>query len=83
MLQSYSEGAKIITGGRRREGTGRERGGRGTNVNRSTYGRRLERCTEDQQIELKRVAVGDGELGLVTRKTKMPVTKEVPRTQQR
>ena len=41
-----------------------------------------ERSTEGQEFESRCVAVGDGELGVATRKSQMPGTQEVPRTQQ-
>jgi hypothetical protein len=45
-------------------------------------GRKLGRSTEGQEFEQRCVAVGDGELGVATRKTQMPGKQEVPRTQQ-
>ena len=36
------------------------------------YGRRLGRCTEGHETEQSRVARGNGELGLATRKSQMP-----------
>jgi hypothetical protein len=38
--------------------------------------------TEDQEFERRRVAVGEGDLGVATRKSQMPGTQEIPRTQQ-
>jgi hypothetical protein len=46
-------------------------------------GRRQERCTQGQEIEQRCVAMGDGELGIATRKSQMPGKQEAPRTQQR
>jgi hypothetical protein len=43
--------------------------------------RRQVRSTEGQEIEWKCITVGDVEPGVVTRKSQMPVTQEVPRTQ--
>ena len=40
------------------------------------------RCTEGQEVEQKCVAVGDGDLGLATRKSQIPGKQEAPRTQQ-
>ena len=63
----------------------RDLGGRkeveGEEVGRIRYGRRWERCTEGQEIEQRYVAMGDGELGLATRKSQMPGKQEAPRTQ--
>ena len=39
------------------------------------------RCTEDQEIEQRYIAVGDGELGVATRKSQMLGKQEAPRTQ--
>ena len=61
--------------GGREEGEGNKRG-------RIKYGRRWRRCTEGQEIEQRCVAMGDGELGVATRKSQMPGTQEIPRTQQ-
>ena len=47
--------------GGREEGEGKKRG-------RIRYGRRWRRCTEGQEIEQRCVAMGDGELGVATRK---------------
>ena len=44
------------------------------------YGRRWRRCTEGQEIEQRCVAMGDGELGVATRKSQMPGKQEPPRT---
>jgi hypothetical protein len=38
------------------------------------------RCTESQEIEQRCVAIGDGELGVATRKSQMPGKQEPPRT---
>ena len=48
------------------EKRGRGKGGR------IRYGRRLRRCTEGQEIEQRCAAIGDGELGVATRKSQMP-----------
>ena len=64
------------------EGLG-ERGQRGEKMSRIRYGRRWRRCTEGQEIEQRCVAMGDGELGVATRKPQMPGKQEAPRTQQR
>jgi hypothetical protein len=47
---------------------------------RIKYGRRWRRCTEGQEIEQRCVSMGDGELGVVTKKYQMPVKQEPPRT---
>ena len=60
-------------GGRKRRG--REKG------NRIRCGRRWGRSTEGQEIEQRCVAVGDGELGVATRKSQIPGKQEPPRTQ--
>ena len=39
---------------------------------RIKYGRRWRRCTEGQEIEQRCVSMGDGELGVTTRKYQMP-----------
>ena len=49
---------------------------------RIRYGRRWRRCTEGQEIEQRCVAMGDGELGVATRKSQMPGKQEPPRTPQ-
>ena len=59
--------------GGREEGEGKKRG-------RIRYGRRWRRCTEGQEIEQRCVAMGDGELGVATRKSQMPGKQEPPRT---
>ena len=38
--------------------------------------------TEGQELQSRCVAVGERELGVATRKSQMPGTQEVPRTQQ-
>ena len=60
------KGNKIITGGRGREGSGRERGERGRSESRIRYRKRWERNSDGQEIEQKHVAVGNGEVGLET-----------------
>ena len=59
---------------RRKRGRGEEKRGR------IRYGRRWRRCTEGQEIEQRCVAMGDGELGVATRKSQMPGKQEPPRT---
>lgn len=54
-------GNKIITGGRERDGLGRERGG-GRKKEGSGVGRTRGRSTVGQEIEQRCVGVGDGEL---------------------
>ena len=36
------------------------------------YGRRWRRCTEGQEIEQRYVAMGEGELGVATKKSQVP-----------
>ena len=43
--------------------------------------RRKRRTTEGQEFESRCVVVGEGEQGVATRKSQMPGTQEVPRTQ--
>ena len=74
-------GNKIIKGSRGWEGLGRKRRGGGEKRSRIRYGRRWRRCTEGQEIEQRCVAMGDGELGVATRKSQMPEKQEAPRTQ--
>ena len=71
-------GNKIIRGGREWEGFWRNRGGGGEKVGRIRCGR----STEGQEIEQRCVAMGDGELGVATRKSQMPGKQEPPRTPQ-
>ena len=81
MFQSYLEGetksSREVEGrrdlGEREEGEEKKRG-------RIRYGRRWRRCTEGQEIEQRCVAMGDGELGVATRKSQMPGKQEPPRT---
>ena len=65
------EGGRDLEGREDREG--KKRG-------RIRYGRRWRRCTEGQEIEQRCVAMGDGELGVATRKSQMPGKQEPPRT---
>jgi hypothetical protein len=51
-------------------------------VGRIRYGRRWGWYAEGQEIEQRCVAMGDGELGVATRKSHMPGKQEPPRTQQ-
>jgi hypothetical protein len=74
---------KIIKGRRGREGPRRERGGGGKMWLRIRCRRIQERSTEGQKIEHSCAAVGDGDLGVATRKSQMPGKQESPRTQQR
>ena len=69
------EGTRALECGR---GLGeREMGGKSGRIR---YGRRWRRCTEGQEIEQRCVAMGDGELGVATRKSQMPGKQEPPRT---
>jgi hypothetical protein len=49
---------------------------------RIRYERRWEWYTQGQEFEERCVAMGDGELGVATRKSQMPGKQEVPRTPQ-
>ena len=71
---------KIISGSKGREGSQREKKGtkRGDLFR---YGRRWGKSTECQEFERRRVAMGEGEVGVSTRKSQMPRTQEIPRTQ--
>ena len=72
-------GNKIIKESRGWEELGRKRRG-GGEKRRIRYGRRWRRCTEGQKIEQRCVAMGDGELGVATRKSQMPGKREPPKT---
>ena len=73
-------GNNIIKGSRGWKGPGRKRGGGGEKEeSRIRYGRRW-RCTEGQEIEQRYVVVGDGELGVATRKSQLAGKQEPPRT---
>jgi hypothetical protein len=61
------------------EGIKEGRGKRGAEIR---YGRRWRRCTEGQEIKQRCVAMGDGELGIATRKSQMPGKQDPPRTPQ-
>jgi hypothetical protein len=74
----HKMGNKIITEGKGREGTGRERGGRVKRGAGSGMGRDKR---EVQRVGKLNVAVGEEELGVVTRKSQMPGKQEAPRTQ--
>jgi hypothetical protein len=54
--------------------------GEGKKRGRIRYRRRWWRCTEGQEIEQRCVAMGNGELGVATRKSQMPGKQEPPRT---
>jgi hypothetical protein len=53
---------------------------KGVKCGRIRYERRWKRCTEGQEIEQRCVAMGNGELEVVTRKSQMPGKQEPPRT---
>ena len=55
-------------GGTGREELERERGG-GGKTGQDQIWRRLRRCAENKEIEQRYVAVEDGKLGIVTRKS--------------
>ena len=69
-------GNKIIKGSRGWE-TLRKKSRRGKR-GRTRYGRRQRRCTEGQEIEQRCVAMGDGELEVVTTKSQMQEIKILP-----
>jgi hypothetical protein len=48
---------------------------------RIRYGRRWSRCM-GQEIEQRYVVMGNGKLGVATRRSQMPVKQELPRTPQ-
>jgi hypothetical protein len=62
----------IIKGSRGWEGLRRKSGEGGGREGQIRYGRRQKRCTDGQKIEQRCVAIGDGELGVATRKSQMP-----------
>lgn len=70
---------KIITAGRRREGSGREREGEGKRRTGSGVGGDWGEYRE-LEIEWRCVAVESGELGVATRKSQMPRKQEAPST---
>ena len=80
MLQSYLEGSKIILGGRGWEGLGKKRGKEGQKGAGSGMGGDRGEI-QSQEIEQRRVAVGDEQLDIGTRKSQMPGKQEAPRTQ--
>ena len=59
----FRRGNNIIKGSRERERLGRKKGGEEKKRARFRYGKRWRRSTEDQEIEQRCVAMGDGELG--------------------
>jgi hypothetical protein len=59
--------------GGREEGEGKEGAGSGVGRDREMF--------RDQEIEQRCIAMGGGELGLVTRKAQMPGKQELPGTQ--
>jgi len=75
-------GIKINTGGRGRDGLMKKRKvGEEKRGGRIRCGRRWEKCTEGQEIEQRCVAMDDGKLGVVNRKSQIPGKQEAPRTQ--
>jgi hypothetical protein len=72
---------EIIMEDRGSQGSGMEMGGGKKEGDRIKCGRRQGRSTEGQEFEQRYIAVGDGELGVATRKTQMPGNQEVHRTQ--
>jgi hypothetical protein len=80
MPQFYlEEENKIIMGGW--AGLGRKRREEEEKGGRIRYGRRQGKYTEGQEIEQGCVAMDDGELGVVNRKSQMPGKQEAPMTQ--
>jgi hypothetical protein len=68
------KGDKIIKGSRGWEGLERKR--EGERGEESGMAGDI-RCTEGQEIEQRYVAMGDGELGVATRKPQMPGSKSL------
>ena len=58
-------------------GLGRKKGGGEEKGGRIRCGRRPGRCTGDQEIEQRCVAMGDGELGVANMKFQMPGNKRL------
>ena len=56
----------------KREWGGRERTGEERREKKRRRIRYWRRCTKDQEIEQRYIAVGDGQLGVATRKHQMP-----------
>ena len=77
----HRRGDKIIMGGRGGRELGRRGGREEEKWGRIRCGRRWGKCTECEEIEQRCVAIGDGELGVATRKSQMPEKQEVPRIQ--
>jgi hypothetical protein len=75
-------GNNIIKGSRGWEELGRKKGEGWENRGRIRHGVRRKRCTEDQEIEQRCVAMGDGELGIAPRNSQMPGKQEPLRTLQ-
>jgi hypothetical protein len=84
MLIPPRRGNKIINGGRGRERPWKEKGRRGKRETGSGSGREKRELLRDRTLnqEKKNTAVGNGELGVATRKSQMPGKQEVPRNQQ-
>jgi hypothetical protein len=74
-------GSKIIMGGRGREGSKRIEEGEDKRGQGQVWKKIGERSTEGQEVEQRCVAIGDGELGVATRKPQMSGKQEVPRSQ--
>ena len=68
-------GNKIIKGSRGQEGLGRKKRGRGGKEGKNQV---WEEITEGQEFEQRCVAIGDGELGVATRKSQMLGKKDTP-----
>jgi len=64
-------GNKIIKGSRGWKGLGKKREG-GEKEGQNQVWEEMEEITEGQEIEQRCVAMGDGELWVVTRKSQMP-----------
>jgi hypothetical protein len=81
MLQFYLErGTKSSREVEDRRDLGGREEGEVKKRRRIRYRRRWRRCTEGQEIEQRSVAMGNGELGIATRKSQMPGKQEPSRT---
>ena len=74
----HRRGNKIIMGGRGRKELGREKAQGQKKGAKVRYGRSEGECTEGQDFEQSCVALGNGELGVATRKSWMPGNQMAP-----
>jgi len=75
-----TRGNKILTGGREREELGRRRRGGGETGQDDVWDD-IGEMYSGQEIEERCVRIGDGELGIATRKFQTLGKQEAPRTQ--